>query len=406
MDSSTNSLSPLFTFAPSFTVTSMTLPGIGHSTMRPFAALAAWVGAAAAASSTISTIGAPTCTESPALTRMRRTVPSKSAVMSFSIFMDSSTNSLSPFFTLAPTFTVTSMTLPGIGHSTMRPFTESFATAAASSCAASLPPQAQAPEVFCFALYSASRFLRRKPVATFGKSSKSSMSFSSTAKCTPPNSSSTGLSGVLWVVVSYGVSTGDPVICSRNLGSTGTGVLPYSPFTKFTNWLEVLAYLSCPFFRLNAQDTACAPTIWLVGVTSGGRPASRRTLGMSFIASSSRSIELNCFNWATMLLYIPPGISAFFTSSFGFGKLKYFSMAWQASNSAASSSLRTASMALSNRASMSAGSVSVSGLNGFGNIFDASKASSSLRISFSSLLILATASMFTSSSTPSFLQKM
>ena len=216
--------------------------------------------------------------------------------MSFSIFMDSRISSVSPFFTLAPTFTFTSMTLPGMGHSTMRPFTESSTAAVASSCAVSLPPQAQAPEAFCVSLYSASRFLRRKPVATFGKSSSSSISFSSLAKRTPPNSSSTGLSGVLWVVVSYGVSTGEPVICSRNLGSTGTGVLPYSPFTKFTNWLEVLAYLSSPFFKLSAQDTACAPTIWLVGVTSGGRPASRRTLGMSFIESSSRSIALNCFN--------------------------------------------------------------------------------------------------------------
>ncbi len=71
-----------------------------------------------------------------------------------------------------------------------------------------------------------------------------------------------------------------------------------------------------------AQFTACAPTIWLVGVTKGGRPAARRTVGINSIAFSRISMEFNCFNCATILLYIPPGTSALFTSSFGFGKLK------------------------------------------------------------------------------------
>ena len=37
--------------------------------------------------------------------------------------------------------------------------------------------------------------------------------------------------------VSYGLSSGEPVIFSRNAGSMATGVLPYSPLTREMNWL-------------------------------------------------------------------------------------------------------------------------------------------------------------------------
>lgn len=82
-------------------------------------------------------------------------------------------------------------------------------------------------------------------------------------------------------------------------------------FTKAINWLEGLLYIGRPFSSSSAQETACAPIIWLVGVTNGGKPASIRTCGMSDIAFSNKSICPNCFNWATIFVYIPPGICAF-----------------------------------------------------------------------------------------------
>ena len=108
-----------------------------------------------------------------------------------------------------------------------------------------------------------------------------------------------------------------------------------------------------------------------------------------------------------MLEYMPPGISAFCTSSFGAGKPNQASILRHVSIVAASSSRRAAAIAWSNSASISAGSVSVSGLNGFGSGFSTPKTDwfSSLRISRSCVLIFATASMFTPVSMPSFRQK-
>ena len=107
-----------------------------------------------------------------------------------------------------------------------------------------------------------------------------------------------------------------------------------------------------------------------------------------------------------MFEYMPPGISAFCTSSFGAGNPKYASIFRQAAITPSSSSFFAASIAASNNASMSAGSLSVSGLNGFGSGFSVLKTDlfNSLRISRSSALIFATASMFTPKSIPSFLQ--
>ena len=39
----------------------------------------------------------------------------------------------------------------------------------------------------------------------------------------------------------------EPVIFKRNSGSIGTGVFPYSPFTRATNWLDGLLYIGRPF---------------------------------------------------------------------------------------------------------------------------------------------------------------
>ena len=38
-----------------------------------------------------------------------------------------------------------------------------------------------------------------------------------------------------------------PAIFKRNSGSIGTGVFPYSPFTRATNWLDGLLYIGRPF---------------------------------------------------------------------------------------------------------------------------------------------------------------
>ena len=155
-----------------------------------------------------------------------------------------------------------------------------------------------------------------------------------------------------------------------------------------------------------AQFTACAPTICDVGVTSGGSPAASRTGGISSMARGNISSAPSCLSWATMLLYIPPGISARFTFSLGAGKPKYCSICWLASSSVSKSSLLAASTAVSKRLSTLAGNVSVSGLNGLGSGFSLpnTESSSSLRMPRSSPLILATASMFTPRSMPSFLQ--
>ena len=56
------------------------------------------------------------------------------------------------------------------------------------------------------------------------------------------------------------------MIFLRKAGSISTGVLPYSPFTRPLNSLVTILYRS-PMMTLN---TAWVPTIWEVGVTSGG----------------------------------------------------------------------------------------------------------------------------------------
>ena len=144
--------------------------------------------------------------------------------------------------------------------------------------------------------------------------------------------------------------------------------------------------------------------IWLVGVTKGGKPASIRTWGINDIAFSNKSNCPNCFNWATIFVYIPPGIWAFFTSSFGSGKPKYSSMARQKISKSSSLSFRAASIASLKKRSISVGILSVKGLNGLGSCFAISKTDNSLRISNRWALIFAIASILISSSIPIFLQ--
>ena len=48
-----------------------------------------------------------------------------------------------------------------------------------------------------------------------------------------------------------------PVIFNRNAESIGSGVLPYSPFTKAINWLEGLLYIGRPFRAHPAPARNC-----------------------------------------------------------------------------------------------------------------------------------------------------
>ena len=57
----------------------------------------------------------PSRTESPLLTLMAVTVPSRSALMLFSIFMASRMSSVCPFLTASPTWTLMSSMTPGNG---------------------------------------------------------------------------------------------------------------------------------------------------------------------------------------------------------------------------------------------------------------------------------------------------
>ena len=57
----------------------------------------------------------PSSIDSPLLTLMAVTLPSRSALMSFSIFMASSTSSVCPRFTASPSFTLISRMTPGSG---------------------------------------------------------------------------------------------------------------------------------------------------------------------------------------------------------------------------------------------------------------------------------------------------
>ena len=54
--------------------------------------------------------------------------------------------------------------------------------------------------------------------------------------------------------------------------------------------------------------TDWVPTIWLMGVTSGGYPSSLRVLGISSSTSSRRSNAPVSRSWESRLLAIPPGI--------------------------------------------------------------------------------------------------
>jgi len=54
--------------------------------------------------------------------------------------------------------------------------------------------------------------------------------------------------------------------------------------------------------------TAWEPTIWEVGVTSGGMPASRRTAWISSCTSRRRSRAFISLSWLMRLDVIPPGI--------------------------------------------------------------------------------------------------
>jgi hypothetical protein len=90
----------------------------------------------------------------------------------------------------------------------------------------------------CDAWNSSVRRLRKKPFATLGRSSRSSISSLLEARLTFPSSGIVGFIGFLYDDTSYGFSIGLPVIFSRNAGSTGTGVWPYSPLTRDINWLD------------------------------------------------------------------------------------------------------------------------------------------------------------------------
>jgi len=83
----------------------------------------------------------------------------------------------------------------------------------------------------------------------------------------------------------------------------GTGVFPYSPFTRPLDSLETILYLS----PIRTFKTACVPTIWLVGVTSGGKPKSSLTLGTSRRTSSYLSSFPCCLSCETRFESIPPG---------------------------------------------------------------------------------------------------
>ena len=223
--------------------------------------------------------------------------------MEFSIFMASRTITSSPAFTRSPTFTFTSITRPGSGAMTAWPvMVIGCSSAAGAASATSTGFEASYALTFSFV---------RNVFATSGKSSSSSTSFSSAASFTPPASGSSGFGCILYFDVSYGVSSRTPQILNRNSGSIFTGVLPYSPFTSPTNCDDLFEYIGRPAFSSSAQFTACAPTICDVGVTSGGSPAARRTVGISSMARGRISSAFSCLSCATMFEYMPPGISAF-----------------------------------------------------------------------------------------------
>ena len=54
-------------------------------------------------------------------------------------------------------------------------------------------------------------------------------------------------------------------------------------------------------------NTACVPTIWDIGVTSGGEPTSARTFGISAITSPRRSVAFWISSWLMRFDIMPPG---------------------------------------------------------------------------------------------------
>ena len=202
MASYTKTTSPFFTVSPGFTLNSSTVPPIGAFITSPVpstttasgSALAAGAGAAAtgatlspAPANSISACPVPITSPSPM--RMRFTTPALSHARSFSIFMASYTSTTSPFFTVSPTLTRSSSTVPPIGAANTSPVTGASAATGAADAAAGAAA--------LFASYSALRLLVKKVFATVGRSSRRRNSSSLAASFTPPNLSNSGLAGVL-----------------------------------------------------------------------------------------------------------------------------------------------------------------------------------------------------------------
>lgn len=85
---------------------------------------------------------------------------------------------------------------------------------------------------------------------------------------------------------------------------------------------EVLGHIGIEGFALAAVDKAVdrlGSDNWLVGVTRGGTPASRRTWGTMPSTSSAMPSIWDSLSWASILVYMPPGSWAVFTIWLGSG---------------------------------------------------------------------------------------
>ena len=84
---------------------------------------------------------------------------------------------------------------------------------------------------------------------------------------------------------------------------TGPGAAPYLP----RRYCFISSGTMCQRRPDSTLSTAWVPTIWLMGVTSGGKPTSARTIGISSSTSGSRSSALCSLSWLSRLLIMPPG---------------------------------------------------------------------------------------------------
>mgnify|MGYP002508381346 CR=1 FL=1 len=133
--------------------------------------------------------------------------------------------------------------------------------------------------------------------------------------------------------------------------------------------------------------------IWWFG---GGSAAPAIELIYIFCQRLGVEVEVNM-----VLEYMPPGTSAVLTSSLGLGKWKYASILWHVSSRPSSSPANAKLIAVSNRAAISAGRVSLRGSKSIGILSRLrSKSARALRALKSSLRMRPTASIFTSTSTP------